>query len=42
MCEQETGEKCQCRIRSCTQPKPQFHGKLCQGNPIEINRCQGK
>jgi hypothetical protein len=41
MCEQETGEKCQCRTRSCTQPKPQFNGKFCQGNHIEINQCEG-
>ena len=42
ICEQETGEKCQCRTRTCTQPEPQFDGKLCQGNHIEINRCEGK
>ncbi|CAF2146086.1 unnamed protein product [Rotaria magnacalcarata] len=39
-CQQETGETCQCRTRTCTQPKPQFGGKLCQGNFIEINRCE--
>jgi hypothetical protein len=33
-CEQVTGEKCQCRTRSCTQP--------CQGNNIDINLCEGK
>ncbi|CAF1267399.1 unnamed protein product [Adineta steineri] len=40
LCEQDTGEKCHCRMRSCTQPKPQYNGKLCQGNQIEINRCE--
>ncbi|CAF3442509.1 unnamed protein product [Rotaria sp. Silwood1] len=40
MCQQETGEKCQCRTRSCTQPKPQFDGKSCQGNHIEISQCE--
>ncbi|CAF4315487.1 unnamed protein product, partial [Rotaria sp. Silwood2] len=40
MCQQETGEKCQCRTRSCTQPKPQFDGEFCQGNHIEISQCE--
>ncbi|CAF0766279.1 unnamed protein product [Rotaria sordida] len=40
ICQQETGEKCQCRTRSCTQPKPQFDGKFCQGNHIEISQCE--
>ncbi|CAF4416781.1 unnamed protein product, partial [Rotaria sp. Silwood2] len=40
MCQQETGEKCQCRTRSCTQPKPQFDGEFCQGNYIEISQCE--
>ena len=41
ICEQQTGEKCQCRTRSCTQPKPQFNGKICPGNALEIFHCEG-
>jgi hypothetical protein len=41
-CEQQTGEKCQCRTRTCTQPIPQYNGRLCQGSNIEITRCEGK
>ncbi|CAF3351512.1 unnamed protein product [Rotaria sp. Silwood1] len=40
ICEQVTGEKCQCRTRTCTQPIPQFGGRLCQGLNVEINRCE--
>ncbi|CAF1259554.1 unnamed protein product [Rotaria magnacalcarata] len=39
-CEQVTGEKCQCRTRTCTQPTPQFGGRLCQGSNVEITRCE--
>ncbi|UJR23891.1 hypothetical protein I4U23_026863 [Adineta vaga] len=35
-CEQETGEKCQCRTRTCSQRNE----KLCQGNHLEISQCQ--
>jgi hypothetical protein len=41
ICEQDTAEKCQCRTRSCTQPEARLDGKLCQGNHIEISRCEG-
>lgn len=41
VCEQLTGEKCQCRTRTCTQPSPQHGGKLCQGSNVEITRCEG-
>ena len=41
-CEQVTGEKCQCRTRTCTQPTPQYNGRLCQGSNVEITRCEGK
>lgn len=40
-CEQTTGEKCQCRTRTCSQPIPQNNGQLCQGSNIEITRCEG-
>ncbi|CAF1118434.1 unnamed protein product, partial [Adineta ricciae] len=40
VCEQVTGEKCQCRTRTCTQPMPQFGGKSCQGSSVEITRCE--
>ncbi|CAF2496701.1 unnamed protein product [Rotaria sp. Silwood2] len=40
ICEQVTGEKCQCRTRTCTQPTPQFGGRLCQGPNVEITRCE--
>lgn len=42
VCLQETGERCQCRTRSCTQPEPQHNGTYCQGSHIEISRCEGK
>lgn len=42
MCEQVTGEKCQCRTRTCTQPIPQFGGRLCQGSNVEIARCESR
>ena len=41
-CEQLTGEKCQCRTRTCTQPTPRFNGRTCQGATIEITQCQGR
>ncbi|CAF3565382.1 unnamed protein product [Adineta steineri] len=39
-CEQVTGEKCQCRTRTCTQPIPQFGGRLCHGSNVEIEKCE--
>ena len=41
-CEQVTGEKCQCRTRTCTQPTPRFNGRSCQGSNVEITRCEGR
>ncbi|CAF1551949.1 unnamed protein product [Adineta ricciae] len=39
-CEQETGEKCQCRTRTCTQAKGRLNATLCQGQRIEMSQCE--